>query len=281
MNLREVYLLGKDKIKGAGIDNPGQEASLLISKVLGVNRIDIYTRPEIEIGGGRLREFEEIINRRTGREPIAYTLGEKEFYSRQFIVSSRVLIPRPETEKLVEETLYNIRNITSPRVIDVGTGSGCIAITIGSERSDSIIVASDISIDAILVAKENAYKLNTHNVSFVCSDFLNFVKERCFDIVVSNPPYVSESELCGLERDIREFEPIVALHGGEDGLGCISRVASGATPVLKSGGWCIIEIGADQYKEAAGIFSTLGYRDISFSEDLSGIKRIIKGRWII
>ncbi|MBI4228253.1 MAG: peptide chain release factor N(5)-glutamine methyltransferase [Deltaproteobacteria bacterium] len=281
MNLREVYLLGKDKIRGAGIDNPGLETSLLISKVLGMNRIDIYTQPEIEIGCERLREFEEIINRRTGREPIAYILGEKEFYSRHFVVSSSVLIPRRETEKLVEETLYSIRNITSPRVIDVGTGSGCIAITIGSERSDSVIIASDISIDAILVAKENANKLNTHNVSFVCSDFLNFVKERSFDIVVSNPPYISESELCGLEPDIRDFEPIVALHGGEDGLDCISRVASGATSVLKSGGWCIIEIGADQYKEAAGIFSTLGYRDISFSEDLSGIKRIIKGRWII
>ena len=281
MTLKEAYLIGKDKIKGAGIDNPGLETSLLISKVFGINKIDIYTQPEIEIGLESLREFEAIIARRVGREPIAYILGEKEFYSRQFFVGSEVLIPRPETEKLVEEALNIIRNISSPHIIDVGTGSGCIAITIGSERSDSMIIASDISLDAILVAKENAKRLDVHNISFVNSDFLNFVKERSFDIVVSNPPYISETELCRLEPDIRDFEPIVALHGGEDGLDCIRRVASDAISVLKNGGWCIMEIGASHNEEAIGIFKVIGYRDISLLDDLSGIKRVIKGRWII
>jgi release factor glutamine methyltransferase len=281
MTLKEVYLIGKDKIKGAGIDNPGLETSLLISKVFGIDKIDIYTQPDTEIGWERLKEFDEIIERRIGREPIEYLLGETEFYSRKFFVGSEVLIPRPETEKLVEEALNIIGNISSPRVIDVGTGSGCIAITIGSERSDSMIIASDISFDAILVAKENAKRLDVHNISFVHSDFLNFVKERSFDIVVSNPPYISETELCRLEPDIRDFEPIVALHGGKDGLDCIRRVASSTISVLKNGGWCIMEIGGDQNKEAIGILRTFGYRDISFLEDLSGIKRVIKGRWII
>lgn len=281
MTLKEVYLIGKDKIKGAGIDNPGLETSLLISKVFGIDKIDIYAHPETEIDLESLRQFEEIIERRIGREPIGYILGETEFYSRRFFVGSEVLIPRPETEKLVEEALNIIRDISSPRVIDVGTGSGCIAITIGSERSDSMIIASDISFDAILVAKENARRLDVHNISFVHSDFLNFLKERSFDIVVSNPPYVSETELCGLEPDIRDFEPIVALRGGEDGLDSIRRVASGAISVLKSGGWCIMEIGGDQNKETTEILRAFGYRDISFSEDLSGIKRVIKGRWII
>lgn len=281
MTLKEAYLIGKDKIKCAGIDNPALEASLLISKVFGIDKIDIYTQPEIEIDGERLKEFEEIIERRLGREPIGYILGETEFYSRKFFVGSGVLIPRPETEKLVEEALNIIRNISSPLVIDVGTGSGCVAIVIGSERSDSMIIASDISFDAILVAKENAKRLDVHNVSFVNSNFLDFVKEGSFDIVVSNPPYISETELSRLEPDIRDFEPIVALDGGEDGLDCIRRVASGAISVLKSGGWCIMEIGANHNKEAIGIFKTIGYRDISFLEDLSGIKRVIKGRWII
>ena len=281
MTLKELYLIGRDKIKAAGIDNPALETSLLISKVFGVDKIDIYTQPEIEIDGESLKEFQEIIDRRLGREPIGYILGETEFYSRKFFVGSEVLIPRPETEKLVEESLNIIGNMSSPFVIDVGTGSGCVAITIGSERSDSMLVASDISFDAILVARENAKRLNVQNIAFVHSDFLNFVKERSFDIVVSNPPYISETELCGLEPDVRDFEPLVALRGGEDGLDCIRRVAGGAVSVLKNGGWCIMEIGGQQNKEAMGLLRSFGYRDISFSEDLSGIKRVIKGRWII
>jgi release factor glutamine methyltransferase len=281
MTLKEVYSFGKDKIKAAGIGNPALEASLIISKVFGIDKIDIYTQPEIEIDGESIKEIEKIIERRLGREPIGYILGETEFYSRKFSVGSEVLIPRPETERLVEEALDIIGNVSSPLVVDVGTGSGCIAITIGSERSDSMIVASDISFDAILVAKENAERLDVHNITFVHSDFLNFAKERSFDAVVSNPPYISETEICELEPDIRDFEPIVALHGGADGLDCIRRVAAGAMSVLKNGGWCIMEIGATQNKEAMGILGAFGYRDISFSEDLSGIKRVIKGRWII
>lgn len=281
MTLKEVYLLGKEKIKGSGIDNAGLEASILISNVFGIDKIEIYTHPETEVGIERLKQFEEIIERRIRREPIGYILGETEFYSRKFFVGRDVLIPRPETEKLVEEALNIMGYISSPLVIDVGTGSGCIAITIGSERSDSMIIASDISFHAISLAKENARRLDVQNISFVNSDLLNFVKERSFDIVVSNPPYVSETELDSLEPDIKDFEPIVALRGGEDGLDCVRRVALGAISVLKTGGWCIMEIGGDQNKEAMEILRAFGYRDISFSEDLSGIKRVIKGRWII
>lgn len=281
MTLKEVYSIGKDKIKAGGIGNPALETSLLISRVFGMDKIDIYTQPEIEIDGESLKEFEEIIERRLGREPIGYILGESEFYSRKFSVGSEVLIPRPETETLVEEALDIIGNISSPLVVDVGTGSGCIAITIGGERSDSTVVASDISFGAILLAKENAKRLGVHNINFVHSDFLNFAKGRLFDVVVSNPPYISEAEICELEPDIRDFEPIVALHGGQDGLDCIRRVAAGAKSVLKNGGWCIMEIGATQNKEAGAILRGFGYREISFSEDLSGIKRVIKARWII
>ncbi len=281
MTLKEVYLLGKDRIKRAGMENPGLEASLLISKVFGIDRTDIYTRPETEIGLDRLKEFDEIVERRIGREPIAYILGEIEFYSRKFLVGSEVLIPRPETEILAGEVLNIIRNISRPRVIDVGTGSGCIALTIGSERRDSMIIASDLSFDAIMVAKENAKRLDVENVAFVQSDFLDSLKAGSFDVVVSNPPYVSEAELSLLDPGIREFEPALALHGGKDGMDCIRRLASDAISVLKSGGWYVTEIGQGQDRAAMEIFRTLGYRDTSFVEDLSGIKRIIKGRWII
>lgn len=281
MTLKEVYVIGKDKIKRAGVENPGLEASLIISTVFGIDRIDIYTKPETEIELDRLKELDEIVERRIRREPVAYLMGETEFYSRKFFVGSDVLIPRPETEILTEEALNIIRNMSTPRVIDVGTGSGCIALTIGCERNDSMIIASDVSFDAILVAKANATRLDVDNVAFVHSDFLDPLKASSFDIVVSNPPYVSEAEFVALDRDVRDFEPSLALRGGRDGLDCVRRVASGAISALKNGGWCVIEIGRDQDKAAMEIFRTFGYRDISFLDDLSGIKRVIKGRWII
>lgn len=281
MTLKELYLTGKQKIECAGIDNPGLEASLLISEVFGTDKIHIYTKAEAQVCSDRLKEFDEIVARRISGEPIAYILGDAEFYSRTFLVGPGVLIPRPETEILVEEALSVIGGISSPLVIDVGTGSGCIALTLGSERRDSMVVASDISFDAITVARDNAKRLDVRNVFFVQSDFLDFAKGRSCDIVVSNPPYVSETELDRLEHGIRGFEPLLALNGGKDGLDCIRRVASGAIGVLKSGGWCIMEIGADQDEDAMGMVATLGYREISLIADLSGVKRIMKARWII
>ncbi len=281
MNLREVYLLGKSEMQKSGLDNPDFEASLLLSTALGIEKYEIYAKPEKEVDYDKFKDFKRALERRKNREPIAYILGEKEFYSRRFLVTPDVLIPRPETEILVDIALKVIEGIDSPKVIDIGTGCGCIASTLGFECSCSLILGTDISYDAIKIAKKNAKSLGVdHKISFVCGDVLNFFKGPKFDLVVSNPPYISDHEYNGLEPDVKDFEPMCALSGGVDGLDSIGKIIYGSRRILVNGGWCVLEIGANQSNEVTKIFQSTGYSDISITKDLSGIKRVVKAKWI-
>jgi release factor glutamine methyltransferase len=281
VSLRELYLFGKDRMRQYGIENPELEVSLLLSKTLSINIPDIYAHPEKEVESEMLREFNELLERRIKREPIAYILGEKEFYSRSFIVTPDVLIPRPETEILVEEALGIVRSIPSPLVVDIGTGSGCIAVTIGCECENTRIFATDISIEALIVARENAKRYRVdERISFIRADFLSCFKEESFDVVLSNPPYIAESNFPDLQPDVRDFEPKSALLGGEDGLDCTRKIIFQTKEVLKNGGWCIIEIGIGQSEKVAETFEDAGFQDISIVKDLAGIERVVKGRWI-
>lgn len=281
MKLKQAYLYGVDKIKELGVENPGTESSLLLSNILGLNRSEIYIHPEREIDSEDVERFKRILRRRGNREPISYILGHCEFYSRGFVVSRGVLVPRPETELLVEEVLKVAKEISSPQIIDVGTGSGCIAVTICCEQRDSIVFATDISYDALRVARLNA-KINgvEKDIKFSCADFLGCFKRGFFDIVVSNPPYISDSDLALIDPDVRDFEPNRAISGGKDGLYCVRSIVKGSLIVLKNGGWCILEIGHDQEGRAIEIFRQAGFREISLKKDLSGVSRVIKGRWI-
>jgi release factor glutamine methyltransferase len=281
MPLKELYISGKNRLRQSGIENPELEASLLLSRTLGINVTDIYAHSEKEINADKVGEFNQLIQRRIKREPIAYILGEKEFYSRSFIVTPKVLIPRLETEILVEEALAIVQDISSPSIIDIGTGSGCIAVTISCECGNARVFATDISLEALRIALENVKRYDVlRRVSFICSDYLTSFKDKSFDIVLSNPPYISEGDLFSLEPDVGDFEPMLALLGGRDGLDRIRRIASQAKRVLKNGGWCILEVGAGQSERALEIFEELGFNYISFAKDLSGTKRVIKGKWI-
>lgn len=278
--MRELYISGRDRMKQSGIENPGLEASLLLSKVLDVNILDFYRHPERVVGLEKVGEFNRLLERRIKREPIAYILGEKEFYSRSFLVTPHVLIPRPETEVLVEEALKVLKEIDTPLVADAGTGSGCIAVTVACEYENANVIATDISNEALSIARENAKRYSVdERISFVHADFLNSLKEESFDAVLSNPPYVATSDFQNLQMDVREFEPALALLGGEDGLDCVRKIAYEAGNVLKSGGWCIVEIGEGQSKEAVEIFDKIGFEEISTLKDLSGIERVVKARW--
>ena len=281
MKLKEVYLYGVDRIKELGVENPGLESSLLLSNVLGLNRSEIYIHPEKEIDIKDVKRFKRILKRRTAREPLSYILGQTEFYSRRFVVSRDVLVPRPETELLVEEALKAVKGLSSPRIVDVGTGSGCIAITICGEKRDSNVFATDISIEALKVAQVNA-RINgvEKNIRLLCADFLACFKKGFFDIVVSNPPYISDSDLALIDSDIRDFEPNKALSGGEDGLYCIRRIINGSMSVLRNGGWCILEVGEDQDHRVKELFKQTGFGEISLIKDLSGVNRVVKARWI-
>lgn len=310
--MKELYLKGRDLLKKSGLENPELEAALLLSKVLRINTTYIYAHPKNWVQSDKIKEFELLLERRIKREPIAYILGEKEFYSRSFIVTPDVLIPRPETEILFEEALKIINNIPYPTVLDVGTGSGCIAVTIACEAGNAQNFATDISFEALMVARANSERHKvSKRISYVCADFLSCFNENSFDIILSNPPYIPEGEFYSLESNVRDFEPKISLIGGgsilrqgsgqalrlhpstvrselvedsrpttgEEGLNCIRKIVHEAGKVLKNGGWCIIEVGANQSEKVSEIFKGVGFKEVSAVKDLAGIERVVKGKW--
>ncbi len=298
-SLGELYRMGKNILKASGIENPGLEAELLISKALGVKLIDIYAHPEKEGEEEKVSRFKELLRRRSRCEPIAYILGEKEFYSRTFLVTPDVLIPRPETEVLVEEAISLLKDkenrITSTSetlfILDVGTGSGCIAVTLAAEveninvnvnvnvNVNIKVLATDISLEALNVAKENAKRQGASNkVFFLLSGSFDLFRERIFDLIISNPPYISWAEFLALPPDVRNYEPKAALIVGEDGLSYIKEIVFGSKRVLREGGSCMVEVGWDQSDKVIEIFEKAGFREVAVVKDFSGIERVVKGR---
>ena len=279
MQLKELYQFGKESLGRNSIETPGLEACILLTETNLIKDIsEVYAFPEKEIDQDTVENFDRLINRRIKKEPIAYITGEKDFYSRAFTVNPSVLIPRPETEILVDETLHLADQICSPLILEIGTGSGCIATTLACENENATVVATDISEDALSIAKEN---INMHdkNIPLVRGDLLKSFKNNVFDIAVSNPPYISEENFTQLESDVKNFEPRAALQGGEDGLDYIRAIILDSKRVLKDCGWCILEIGHDQKERVQNIFKEHGFTEISSIKDLNGIQRVIKAKW--
>lgn len=281
MQLQELYQIGKQKLREHSIETPGLEAYLLLSQSEQLKDLsEIYSRGQKEIEPESLEKFHNLLERRLKREPAAYILGEKEFYSRSFKVNPSVLIPREETELLVDETANIIKQNSSEIVLEIGTGSGCVAVTLACICDDVRIVATDISNDAISLAKVNRNVHSQSNrVSFLRGDLLNSLKGSSFDIVVSNPPYIKEEDFLNLEPEVKDFEPSASLVGGEDGLYHIRKIISESRRVLKDGGACVLEIGYGQKEAVADIFNDYGFKDISYSKDLNGIERVVKAKW--
>ncbi|MEM7008432.1 MAG: peptide chain release factor N(5)-glutamine methyltransferase [Thermodesulfobacteriota bacterium] len=281
MQLKELYQIGKQSLSENSVQTPGLESYLLLAKSNLIDSMtEVYSQGEKQIDREGINTFNNLLQRRLKWEPAAYIVGEKEFYSRSFKVNPFVLIPRPETELLVDEVLNIISNIDSPKILDIGTGSGCIAVTLAAMCSEASLVASDISEEALMIAKENC---DNHQVSgqvkFLKSDLLESIKESLFDVVVSNPPYVSEKEFCVLEAEVRDYEPRGALVAGTDGLLYIEKIISDSKRVLKDGGWCMIEIGQGQNNIVQRLFKKNGYSDISITKDLNGIQRVVRAKW--
>lgn len=281
MQLKELYRQAKENMKRGSVENPSLEASILLSKASAItNLTDVFTHPEKELGSDKIEKFRGLLERRLAKEPVAYITGEKEFYSRTFTVTPDVLIPRPETELLVEETLKAAEQVNHPVILDIGTGSGCIAVTLACELPECTIYANDISSGALTVAKRNAL---THGsmgtIQFINGDSSQHFSEGVFDIVVSNPPYVSESEFSLLEPDVREYEPSTALLAGEDGLLTIRKIISDAGSTLKDGGFCLLEVGAGQAGEVKELFEESDFQEISAVKDTANIERVVKAKW--
>lgn len=278
MNIKELYDFGRDALLNQKFENPGLEASVLLLEATGIDKLNFYKNHDRLVIDSEIDKYKELIERRLTSEPVAYILGKKEFYSREFSVDGNVLIPRPETELLVDKAIIILKGFDYPSILDVGTGSGCIAVTLKDEIPDSVCVATDISYGALQKAKQNS-KNNDCYPFFIKGNLLEFIKDSKFDLIVSNPPYVREKLFHKLDKGVRNYEPKSALVAGDNGLGIISKIISESMRVLKNEGWCLLEIGFDQSDKVIEMFELNGYKEIEVFRDLSGIDRVIKAKW--
>ncbi len=262
------------------IDSPRLTAELLLAEVLGLNRIDLYIRHDQPLLDNELARYREMIRRRAKREPLAYILEKKEFWGLEFIVAPEVLIPRPETEHLVEAALERLPEDAGnvKKVIDLGTGCGAIVVSLAVYRPDHLYFGVDRSYSAVKLAKENAKRNDScQHLYFFTGDWLAPVNSgNCgFDMIVSNPPYIPSAQIGSLEPEIHDFEPRLALDGLEDGLSAIRTIINTAPRHLDSGGFLLMEIGYDQKDAVIALCQkTASYRDIEFVRDYGGHNRV-------
>ena len=237
-----------DFLKKKGSESPRLDAEVLLAHVLEWSRVSLYTHFEDEVGERAKSTYRDLVRKRSEGEPVAYLVGKKEFFSLPFLVSRDVLIPRPDTETLVVEALDFLKGKNEPRVVDVGTGSGCLALAIAKHQITARVIAIDVSEKALKIATKNAQKLElADRVEFRQGDLLMPVAhEPPFDLIVSNPPYIRSDEMADLEAGVRNFEPHLALDGGEDGLRIVARLVETASKHLLTGGCLLLEIGSAQ-----------------------------------
>jgi release factor glutamine methyltransferase len=254
---------------------PRTEARALLSLVLAESRETLIAHPERPISPVDAQRFNELVARRMAGEPLAYLLSAREFYGRLFEVSPAVLIPRPETELLVEVGLELLAGRDAPRILELGTGSGCIAITLTLERRDAIVVATDISLPALTVARANAEALGAR-VSWIRSDWYSGLEhEGPFDLIISNPPYVAVNDT---HLDALSHEPTDALTDHGDGLACLRAVAAAAPRHLLPGGWLALEHGYDQASAVRALLASADLHDVGSRRDAAGIERVSLAR---
>jgi release factor glutamine methyltransferase len=259
-----------------GIANPRLDAELLIAHVLQLDRVGVYLNYDRPLTPEELDLIRPLIKRRGQREPLQYLLGSTEFWSLEFKVSPAVLIPRADTEILVEEALKQAGK--SGELLDIGTGSGAIALSFAHEKPDWRVRGLDISAEALEVARENARHLGLAEQSrFVLGDMAQLAAEP-FDLVVSNPPYISSAEFAELMPEVRDFEPPRALLAGQDGLDCYRLLAAQVKKNLKPGGWLLLEIGCRQEQSVRELLMQAGLSEIYCRQDYAGHPRVVAGR---
>ncbi|HNN08669.1 MAG TPA: peptide chain release factor N(5)-glutamine methyltransferase [Azospira sp.] len=251
---------------------PRLDARLLMQHLLGITHAQYLADPDRKLNGAEVEAFMTLVLRRERGEPVAYLLGEKDFYSRSFRVTSDVLIPRPDTELIVTLALKRLKTLTWPRVLDLGTGSGAIAVTIACEHPEAAVVAVDVSPAALAVARENADRLGG-KVGFIESDWFSALGDEAFDLIVANPPYVAARDP-HLLQDGLPFEPDLALTDGADGLSCIRRIVADAPAHLVAGGLLLIEHGYDQAEAVRSLLQAGPFTEIATWQDLSGNDRV-------
>lgn len=276
-----------EELRAAGVEEARFEAQLLLAFALGVSRSSVVARTYAPLSGEQRERFTDLIARRVRRVPFAYLRGTQEFYRREFVVTPAVLVPRPETELLVEKVLEKVgasfaRDLPGQEQVtlaDVGTGSGCIAVTLAAEQAQICAVAFDISPDALALAQLNARNNGVaEQVRFVRGDLLTGGAAGAFDIVASNPPYIPTDVIEGLQAEVRDYEPRLALDGGNDGLHVYRILVVGSERALKPGGWLFMEVGQGQADAVSALMRRAGYANIEAFRDLAGIERVVCGQ---
>jgi len=287
MTVLELLNWSTDCFKDHHIENPRLNAELLLARSLSLSREQLYIRFNDQLKEMETGAMERLIGRRIAGEPLQYILGHQEFWSIDFKVDPRVLIPRPETELLVEQALLVLSENPlgrTPYVLEIGTGSGAVAISLAKEVGDLFLVATDISRDALLLAKENAKAGGVlHRVEFVNSDlfepFPPLGGREPFDLILSNPPYITFSQMNELPKEVRDYEPIVAVNGGEDGLDFYRRIITQTPYYLRRGGWLLLEVGQGQSRIVSQrIEEGSHFLKAERIPDLSGIERVVKAQ---
>jgi release factor glutamine methyltransferase len=267
-------LAALQKRLAAASPSAGLDSELLVAHVLGTGRASLAADPDRGLAPEELLALESFVRRRLAGEPVAYLTGRREFWSIEIEVSPDVLVPRPETELLVERALIAIEGLKSPAVLDLGTGSGAIAIAIAAERPDAAVTATDVSAAALGVARRNAAGLGLRNLRFFEGAWYAPLAGARFDVIVSNPPYVAAGDPA---LEALAHEPRLALVSGNDGLEALTAVASAAPRHLSPGGWLLVEHGASQGDAVRGLLRSAGLEKISTRADLAGLDRVTEG----
>lgn len=258
-----------------GVENARREAEWLLCEATGLDRMGLYLNFDKPLQDDELAAYRSMVARRGKREPLQHILGSQEFDGLEFIVTKDVLIPRFDTETLLEEAVRQAPRART--VLDIGTGSGCIAVALAHRLPHAALTAVDLSPDALSIARRNAEQ-NSAQIEFLLGSFFQPVAGRRFDLIVSNPPYITTADLATLQSEVRDFEPRLALDGGTDGLNAYRVLAAEAPRYLEPNGWLLLEIGAGQDKDVAGLLADAGFDAIVTVLDSAGIMRVVGGQ---
>lgn len=277
MTIAESLVNAGRELRAVGIAQPERESASLLMFALGRDRTFLIAHSEYELSVEETRIYRAFIARRKTREPFQHIVGRQEFYGLDFVVSPDVLIPRPETELLVDAAIEILTAKENARILDIGTGSGCIVVSIIHNVPTATAFAVDISEGALAIARENAEKNRVAGrIEFLRSDIFEAVDRQTFDVIVSNPPYIPAGEIAGLQSEVRDHDPVIALTDGSDGLSIMRRIVSDAPRYLNSDGKLLMEIGLGQAASVGAMFDPDLWHEPEFQYDLQGIARVVR-----
>ena len=277
MQYAKLYQIGKEQLQKAGITDAELDARLLLEFICHTDRNALYAHGDQEIEDEKMQDFLQLVEKRAVHIPLQHLTGEQNFMGLDFLVNEHVLIPRQDTEILVEEIMRDLHD--GIRILDMCTGSGCILLSLLHYSNDCSGVGVDVSEDALAVARQNADRLAEKQAVFIQSDLFEKV-EGSFDLIASNPPYIRSQEIAGLMPEVREHEPHLALDGKDDGLHFYREIIKGAMPHLKRGGQLFFEIGYDQGEAVQALLAANGYTEIAVVKDYAGLDRVVYGTFL-